>query len=225
MIRAPERAASRLRSAAADDHGFLVGQGHAPPGPDGLEGRLQAGDPGDGRDDDVAPSAAAHFDGPFRPVDDAHPPPCPEAADPVGVLLSQGPRRAQAGTSAIWEARRADVGAGGQGDDAEAPAQAVDDVERARSDGTRRAEDGETARRLSRSLFPEGDDDEIEEGAGQDQAVDAVEEAAVAGQSVGGILDPDGPLEQGLQRIADLGGGVDDDGGQEGCRERDPGQE
>src|ERR1035438_7976477 len=51
-----------------------------------------------------------------------------------------------------------------------------------------------------------------EHGSGEQQGVDAVEDAAVAGEQVAGVLDAGRTLESGLGQISDLRGDVDQDG-------------
>src|SRR5580658_148831 len=56
------------------------------------------------------------------------------------------------------------------------------------------------------------DEDEPQDGGGQEQGVDAVEDAAVAGEQGAGVLDAGPALEGGLEEVAELGGGVEQDG-------------
>ena len=49
-------------------------------------------------------------------------------------------------------------------------------------------------------------------GAASEESVDAVEDAAVAGEDGAGVFDAGAALEGGLEEVAELGGGVEDDG-------------
>ncbi len=58
-------------------------------------------------------------------------------------------------------------------------------------------------------------DDEPEDGGGDEEGVDAVEDAAMAGEEGAGVLDAGTALEGGLEEVAELGGGVEGDGEEE----------
>ena len=66
MIDGPGAGRLPAQERPGHDHRFLVGQGHGLAGPDGGQGRPQAGDPGDGRDDEVGLGPAAGLLGAFR---------------------------------------------------------------------------------------------------------------------------------------------------------------
>ncbi len=51
-------------------------------------------------------------------------------------------------------------------------------------------------------------DDEPEDGGGQEEGVDAVEDAAVAGEEGAGVFDACAALERGFEEVSELGGGV-----------------
>ena len=55
-------------------------------------------------------------------------------------------------------------------------------------------------------------DDEPEDGGGDEEGVDAVEDAAVAGKDGAGVLDACAAFEGGFEEIPELRGGVEDDG-------------
>ena len=55
-------------------------------------------------------------------------------------------------------------------------------------------------------------DDEPEDGRGDEEGVDAVEDAAVAGEDGAGVFDSGTALKGGLEEIAELSGGVEHDG-------------
>ena len=60
------------------------------------------------------------------------------------------------------------------------------------------------------------DEREPEDGSGEEQGVDAVEDAAVAGEHGAGVFDAGAALEGGLEEVAELGGDVEDDGEEQG---------
>src|ERR1700761_2455276 len=56
------------------------------------------------------------------------------------------------------------------------------------------------------------DEDEPEDGRGQEEGVDAVEDAAVAGEEGAGVLHLCATFQCGLEEVAELGGTVEQDG-------------
>jgi len=57
---------------------------------------------------------------------------------------------------------------------------------------------------------------EPEDGGGEEEGVDAVEDAAVAGEHGAGVFDAGAALDGGLEQVAELGGDVEDGGEGEG---------
>ena len=51
-----------------------------------------------------------------------------------------------------------------------------------------------------------------EDGGGKEEGVDAVEDAAVAGEEGSGVFDVGAALDGGFEEVAELGGDVEDDG-------------
>src|SRR6266851_9572462 len=59
------------------------------------------------------------------------------------------------------------------------------------------------------------EEDEPEDGGGEKQGVDAVEDAAVAGEHGAGVFDACAALDGGFEEVAQLGGDVEDGGEEE----------
>ncbi len=64
------------------------------------------------------------------------------------------------------------------------------------------------------------EEDEPEDGGGEEEGVDAVEDAAVAGEHGAGVFDACAALDGGFEEVAELGGDVEDGGEEEGLPER-----
>ena len=61
---------------------------------------------------------------------------------------------------------------------------------------------------------------EPEDGGGEEEGVDAVEDAAVAGEHGAGVFDACAAFDGGFEEVAELGGDVEDRGEEEGLPER-----
>src|ERR1700677_4303531 len=60
------------------------------------------------------------------------------------------------------------------------------------------------------------DEDEPEDGSGQEQGIDAVEDAAVAWKDGAGVFDACAAFDGGFEEVSKLGGDVEDCGQEEG---------
>ena len=124
----------------------------------------------------------------------------------VAVGAGDGARR---GAEPLRPAPSSDgraFGAGGEGDDLERVRMGAEHVERLRPDRAGRAEDGDAHRPRGRRASAErGEDIQSQDGRREQERVDPVEDAAVAGDQRARVLRAGGPLEHRLGEVAGLG--------------------
>ena len=181
----PRRARRRHHQRAGHHQDFLVGERDRLAGLDRREHGLERGGAGRGEQHDVH----VGMRGDRRSGTSGAAPSAAPARDARAASVLRRPARAQA---------RAALLAGRERRRRAAVRMRVDDGERALADRAGRAEDGDAASsRANRRRR------QVVDGRGEQPAVDAIEDAAVAGDQVRRVLHAGAALEQRLEQIAD----------------------